>query len=114
MDKKSTIFSAALKLVGLSQREAADFFEVRPDTVRSWACGRSRVPPNVWEELRELYDKQQDTVDEALALIEQHEPGILALNIHGARGAEWPSEGVHLAVLAQLALEAGLPLDSFE
>ena len=109
-----TIFAAALKLVGLSQREAADFFEVRPDTVRSWACGRSRVPLNIWHELRELYDKQQQAVDQALALIEEHEPATLALNINGPRGAEWPSKGVHLAALAQLALEAGLPLDSFD
>lgn len=48
----TTLFSAVLSRLGLSQSEAAELLGVRPDTVKSWAAGRRNVPPGVWDELR--------------------------------------------------------------
>lgn len=52
----ATVFSAALKLCGLSHNEAAEYLEVRPDTVHNWSVGRRAVPGGVWDQLAELFD----------------------------------------------------------
>lgn len=106
-----TIFAAALRLLGLSQPEAAAFLEVRPDTVKSWSSGRNRVPEGVWAQLRGLFAKQQNAVDQALDLIAEKNPEIIAPAIKGPRSKSWPSEGVHMAVAAAVALSVDLPVE---
>ncbi len=102
-----TLFSAALRLLGLSQAEAAEYLDVRPDTVKSWSAGRNRVPEGIWEELRALWRLQSRAAGEALALIDEHDPDEIAPNPAGPLGAEWPSRGAHHAVLARVILESG-------
>lgn len=105
-----TLFAAAIRLVGLSQREAAELFDVRLDTVKSWSVGRNRPPQGVWEDLRDLYALQVRAVEETLDMIDETDDGELALNTSGPRSTNWPTEGVHRAVLAAVALSVGLPI----
>ena len=46
-----SIFKASLSLCGLSQSEAAVFFDVRLDTIKSWCRSRARPPLGVWQML---------------------------------------------------------------
>ena len=105
-----SLFDAALKIVGLSRAEAADYLKVRPDTINSWCTGRHTPPQGAWDELRTLYALQQRAVDEALDMIDQQIPVVeeVALNSAGPRGKEWPAPGAHLAVLAMIALSVDL------
>lgn len=105
-----TIFAAALRLVGLSHAEAASFFGVRPDTVKSWSSGRNRIPAGVWARLRDLYETQQVAVDAALDLIDEKQPDEIAPDIAGPRSKQWPSPGAHMAVAAAVALSIDLPI----
>ena len=107
-----SLFDAALKIVGLSRTEAADFLDVRPDTVNSWCTGRRTPPAGAWDDLRALYALQQRAVDEALDVIESQDspPTELALNSAGQRGRDWPSTGAHRAALATIALSVDLPI----
>lgn len=50
----TTLFSAALSRLGLSQAEAAAALGVRIDTLKSWACGRRVPPETIWPEIAEL------------------------------------------------------------
>lgn len=54
-----TLYSAALRLLGLSRAEAAALHGVRPDTVNSWATGRRSIPAGAWDDLRALYRRMQ-------------------------------------------------------
>lgn len=60
-----TTFASALRLCGLSRKEAAEFFGVRLDTVGSWASGGSPVPPGVWDMLADLWRRVEDAADNA-------------------------------------------------
>lgn len=51
----STPFLLLLKRCGLSQHEAADYLNVRLDTVKSWSTGRNTAKPEILAELRKLY-----------------------------------------------------------
>lgn len=62
-----TTFAAALQLCGLSQSEAAEFFDVRLDTVKSWSAGRNGVPDGVWQMLADLWRRIEDAADGASA-----------------------------------------------
>lgn len=104
-----TIFKASLNLCGLSQKEAASFFDVRLDTVKSWSIGRNPVPPGVWQQLRYLYATIVQSSEAALDLIEEKQPDELFLNEHGPRSDEWPSDGPKMAALAMVALAVDLP-----
>jgi len=48
-----TPFSAALVLLGLTNRAAAHLLGVSEDTANSWSVGRRRVPDGVWARLTE-------------------------------------------------------------
>lgn len=106
-----TLFAAALRLCGLSQQEAADFFLVRLDTVKSWSAGRNRVPDGAWSQLRNLYRQQRRAADEALQLLGEADPppDEITLNMSGPRASEWPG-GSGAAVNAMVALGTDLPL----
>ena len=59
-------FKRALQICGLSQREAAVFFDVRIDTIKSWSAGRNPVPPGAWQMLADLFEQIQDAAEGAL------------------------------------------------
>lgn len=75
-----SLFAACLRLVGLSQVEAADFLGVRLDTVKSWSSGRRKAPIGAFRELSALYLDQLDAA----------EAGAIDR-------IEWPSDGARLA-----------------
>lgn len=52
-----TTFASALRLCGLTHSEAADFLNVRIDTLKSWSAGRNPVPTGVWQDIAELWRK---------------------------------------------------------
>lgn len=58
-----TTFSAAISLCGLSQQQAATYFDVSKDTVKSWSSGRSNPPIGVWLMLRDLFYRIEDAAD---------------------------------------------------
>ena len=102
-----TLFSSILKLSGLSIREAAEFLEVRPDTVKSWSAGRNPVPAGVMDQLHDLLEMQEKAAGEAVKLWEekgstgQIEFGYAA-DDHEAQSLGWPSVGAQMAACARL------------
>lgn len=60
-----TTFASAIRLCGLSQPEAAEFFGVRIDTVKSWSAGRNPVPAGVWDMLADLWRRIENAADNA-------------------------------------------------
>ncbi len=58
-------FKSAIGVCGLSQTEAADFFQVSLDTVKSWCSGRSNPPLGVWQMLASLFEQVQEAADAA-------------------------------------------------
>lgn len=106
----ATLFSAALKVCGLSHNEAADYFDVRLDTVKSWSAGRNPVPDGVWDHLRDLYAEQIEAAEQALELIEASGADEISPNVSGPRKKDWPCNGAHMAALAHVALSVDLPI----
>lgn len=60
-----TAFKYALSVCGLSQSEAADFFQVSLQQVKNMSNGRTTVPPGIWLQLSSLFEQIQDTADGA-------------------------------------------------
>ena len=58
-----TLFSALLSGLGLSQSEAAEFLEVRIDTVKSWCAGRRNPPAGAMAQLHALAARQIAAAD---------------------------------------------------
>ena len=115
-----SLFAAALRLTGLSTREAGDYLTAklgRPvshQTVMDLSSGRSRVHPDVWAALRDLWRRQSEAADQALDLIEElaaehGPPEALDVSAFG-RAGEWPSLRAAENVAALVALESGLPV----
>jgi hypothetical protein len=104
-----TAYALLLQVCGLSHREAADFHDVRLDTVKSWSTGRNRAPDGALAELAELAARIDEAADEAVETIhrtaEAHGfPGVVDLGLAAdddeARLIGWPCVGAHRAVLA--------------
>lgn len=109
-----TLFAAAMKITGLSQRELCDIMDVRIDTVKGWCSGRNNPPNGAWDVLRGVYAMQVKSSEEALDLIDEKSPTQLSLNEFGPRGKEWPSEGAHKAALAMVALAVDIQIAKTE
>lgn len=62
-----TTFASALRICGLSLQEAADYFDVRLDTVKSWSAGRNPAPDGVWMMLADLWQRIENAADFASA-----------------------------------------------
>lgn len=58
-------FKSAIGVCGLSQKEAAEFLDVRLDTIKSWSVGRGNPPLGVWLLLASLLEQIQDAADNA-------------------------------------------------
>ena len=104
-------YSLLLALSGLSQREAADFHSVRPDTVKSWSAGRNRAPDGARSELIDLIKMQARAADAALSqyrklVAEYGRPASVDLQYPDG---EWPCDSAARMVLARVI--AGLPAD---
>lgn len=99
----TTLFAATLSGLGLSQSEAADFLEVRIDTVKSWSAGRNGVPAGVWTQLHGLAKMQDKAAREVASAAKQAvKAGAIELGLardgKEARSLGWPSPGAQLAV----------------
>ena len=107
-----TPFRLLLNSSGLSIREAADFLDVRFNTIESWSSGRRSIPDGAVAQLLTLIDRQGRAAQEALSAIREGvaEHGVLPEEIeiglstddHEARGLGWPTVSAHAAVLRRL------------
>lgn len=103
-----TLFSAALRLCGLSHREAAVFFGVRPDTVKSWSAGRNSVPNGVLDGLRDLALRIDRAASRSAAMYADRaeRPDTVEIGIatsdDEARSLGWPCVGAQMAMAARL------------
>ena len=104
-----SLFSAALRVTGLSTKEASSFLSeqlgrtVSQQTVLDMSSGRSRVNPEVWEVLRTLYQMQVRASEEGLDLINEHQPDEVEYTTVSGAG-DWPSERVKLNTAAMVLL----------
>ncbi len=88
-------FGRSLQICGLSQQGAADFFDVRLDTVKSWSSGRRQPPAGVWKMLAALYKSVEEHGEHAAHVLELD--GIPAI-VYSSLAADFggddlPSEG---------------------
>ncbi|GHC79252.1 helix-turn-helix domain-containing protein [Limoniibacter endophyticus] len=101
-----TSFKTAIAICGLSQKEAAEFFDVSHETVASWCKGRRAVSNGVWNMLAELYEQIQDAAD--MAADHMAENGILPdalLSIEAeTRGNDIPQPAAKAAGVAGLLM----------
>ncbi|GAB5502777.1 hypothetical protein [Pyruvatibacter sp.] len=97
-----TLFAATLRLLGLSQQDAAHLLDARIDTIKSWASGRNGVPEGVWDELRTFYAGQL-----AAAARASKKANPLALPLPAK---DHHSASTDMAVLARVAMETDIPL----
>ena len=114
-----TPFAALCGLAGLSQREAAEFHEVRLDTIKSWASGRRDASEGAIEQLRELIAIQERIADKFLDTLETRTeqmgpPQDIELGYptddHEAQSLGWPCVGAWRAMAARIIAEADVPV----
>ena len=100
----ATTFSASLQICGLSQQDAADYLDVRLDSVKAWSDGRTSPPREVWRMLADLYLRIEDTADYASSMLE---PGLMEdyvlMNIAADSGLD-PLPGSADAIAGAMAL----------
>lgn len=103
----TTTYALLLDRCGMSQREAAAFHGVRPDTVKSWAAARRAAPDGVIAELRVLYARIERAAAEGVKTIKTQRATEVDLGLasddHEARSLGWPCVGAHAAVLGLVA-----------
>jgi hypothetical protein len=58
-----TTFALCLRLCNMSQAEAALFFDVRLDTIKSWSSGRNAAPVDVYRMLAGLWSQIEAAAD---------------------------------------------------
>ncbi len=101
----TTLFSAALARLGLSQSEAAEYLAARLDTVKSWSAGRNPVAPGVWPELHRLAVRQRSAAEAIVAAWrDAGEPDRIDAALPSDAEIDrrsWPSRGSFIAVLAE-------------
>lgn len=100
----TTPFKQALSICGLSQTEAAEFLDVRPDTIKSWCADRNPVPKAIWQELGDLYATMITASETALELIEEKQPDEIEISYSGEHG-KWPSVRCAMTVEAMIRLQ---------
>lgn len=101
-----TTFKYALSICGLSQQEAAEFFQVSFDSVKSWAQGKRQPPRGVWEQLASLYRQIENAADGASGAMELDGIDPRAYNNLDADiiGDELPTNGAKAAAGAMALL----------
>lgn len=103
-----TTYNTLLSASGLSLREAADYHNVRLDTVKSWSSGRNGVPDGAIDEIYNLVARQlqaaQQAANHITTTIEQRgTPEDIELGIctddHEAQSLGWPCASTHKVVI---------------
>lgn len=113
----TTTFALLCERCGLSQREAADYLDMRYDTVAKYCQGTRTPPAGALTELRTLYAKIERAAAEALDQINRiiaetgAEPEIIELGLSRtdaeARKLGWPCIGAHAAALGLAQAKIG-------
>ncbi|MDP9195226.1 MAG: hypothetical protein M3O22_00380 [Pseudomonadota bacterium] len=67
-----TVFQILLQSCGLSHREAAEFLDVRPDTIKSWSSGRRAVPEGAVNQILTLLKAQAKAAQETVRVIQRN------------------------------------------
>ena len=114
----TTTFALLCDRCGLSSREAAEFLEVRPDTIKSWSSGRRDAPPGTVDRLRALYAKIERAADALSALVAEQinaskPPTMIEFGLATdaeARSLGWPCVGAQSAALGIAAARAIVPI----
>lgn len=98
-----TVYSLLLERCGLSHREAAEFHNVRLDTVKSWSSGRNPAPAGALAELRALYARIEKAANELIRLMKKHKAAEFEIGLssddHEAQSLGWPCVGAHEAAI---------------
>jgi hypothetical protein len=109
-----TTLAIALAACGLSIREAADYFDVRPDTVQKCVNGKARTPQGWLRELKVLSDQIERSAQAGLEAIhkmaaEYYRPDTVmdveigtASDDIEAKALGFPCPGAHKAVAARI------------
>lgn len=63
MARDSQIFRHCIGVCGLTPQAAADYLDVREDTLKNWSSGRRPVPEGVFHQLGELYARIQQEIE---------------------------------------------------
>lgn len=106
-ENRMTLFASILAGLGLSQSEAADYLDVRVDTLKSWSSGRRSPPDGVLKNLHELSERQRHGAEETFKIWKRAgrpaeiEVG-LASDDFEAQQLGWPSVGAHAAVIRRI------------
>lgn len=111
-----TPFFHALKICGLSNQEAAEYFKSDIGTVKKWSSGHRPVPNGVWAELATLYQHIASHVIEKAEVMEKlYESGkklddkiVFEINLHNDTKASekgYPFASTHGAEIALTLLE---------
>lgn len=103
---------AAIRLMlhrcGLSRAEAAAYVAAEDRTVGRWLNGSFRMPPEKWQILVDLCERQDRAAQEALALSREKlsEPGPISVEMartqDEAERFGWPCVGAHIAVIRRM------------
>lgn len=106
----TTVLRLALDACGLSQREAAEFLNVRRDTVDKALNGRTATPPGWLLELRGLHGRQRQAANQALEAIYRQTadrgPGEIEVGYctddAEAQSLGWPTANAHAVTLRMI------------
>ncbi len=101
-----------IKLSGLSIGEAAEFHDVRLDTVKRWNNGRDDPPPGALAELRDLIEQQERVAASVLAIYREQlsERGKPEDIQTGWDPSEWPCRSAAAMALARVAARVTVPV----
>jgi hypothetical protein len=99
------VYNLLRESCGLSQQEAADFHDVRLDTLKSWCSGRRPAPVGAIDELKELSrDIMQAGKDVAALLKRTSKDGafivVLPRDDKDARACGFPSMTAQMRAIA--------------
>lgn len=64
-----TAFEASLRICGLGQAEAAEYFDTPPGIVAEWCAGARPVPPAAWAMLSQLFRSIDEAASEAAEIL---------------------------------------------
>lgn len=92
----ASTFKNSLSLTGLSQSEAARFFDVRVDTVKNWCQNKTSPPQGVWSML----------ADRMRGILEAADNGADHMSLDGIDPRSWSNISVNSGAEHDLDMHA--------
>jgi len=93
-----TLFKSVLSRLGLSQTEAAEFLNVRIDTLKKWSAGTNPAPKGVWDQLFELSKAQENEATKAIKTKAMLTGQIKFDGSHAVAARVWERTGVVVTI----------------